>query len=183
MFDNYGNFDSVEEINREAERLANEGDEEGLKDLAQENGIPEEAAVLYFQGEILELADVREAAVGKLEMERKELAIEGLMEDWISYIETECMESEEMAKAVRRKDRSLNACIAGLLIESLLNQKPVDKAILDIAEAEVKKRKIDLKKQGGMEPRWLRYTKIGFPGMARARRIIREYYLGGAQDA
>lgn len=185
MFDRFGNFDSADEINGKAEELANAGDEEGLKELAKENGIPEEAVGLYLQGEIPQLVDVQEAAVGKLEMERQELAIEGLIEDWISYIETECMESEKMAIAVRRKRRSLNGCVAELLLYSMLDQKPVDSAVLQIVEKEVKIRNIDLKKRAGMEPRWLKYTKIGFPGMAKARKLIREYYLGigGAADA
>ena len=178
MFDRFGNFDSVEEINDQAEKLANEGDEDGLKELARENGIPQEAAELYLQGEVLQLVDVTEAAVGKLEVERQELAIEGLLEDWISYIESECMESEKMARAVRRKRKSLNGCIAEMLLDSMLNQKAVDETILKIVEYEVKIRKIDLKKQAGMEPRWIKYTKIGFPGMAKARKLIRDYYLG-----
>lgn len=178
MFDTFGEFGSAEEINAAAEGLANKGDEEGLKLLAKENGIPEEAATLYYQGETCALVDIREAAVGKIEIEKEELAIEGIMADWIQFIETECMESEKMAKAVRSEKRSLRGCMAHLLLESLLRQKQVDQPILDIVEKEIKLRGIDLKKQIGIQPGWLKYTKIGFPGAGKAKKLIREYYLG-----
>lgn len=49
---------------------------------------------------------------------------------------------------------------------------------MDIVEERVKEEKIDLKKQTGIEPRWLQYTKLGFPGMGAAKKLIRKYYLG-----
>ena len=59
-----------------------------------------------------------------------------------------------------------------------MNQKQVDKAILDIVEERVREEKIDLKKQTGIDPGWLKYTKLGFPGTGAARKLIRKYYLG-----
>lgn len=178
MFETYGEFNSFEEINSRADELLNAGVRQGILDLARENGIPEEYATAFVEGEIPFLCDAAAAAVGKIEIERQETVLEGVLEDWISYIEAECQEDEELAMAVRSKGKSLNGCIAELILASLLNQKQVDKAILDIVEKRVKEEKIDLKKQTGIDPGWLRYTKLGFPGMGAAKKLIRKYYLG-----
>lgn len=178
MFDTYGEFDSFEEINARADELMNAGVRQGIIDLAKENGIPEEFAQAFIDGDIPYLCDAATAAVGKIEIERQETVLEGVLEDWISYIEAECQEDEDLARAVRSKGKSLNGCIAELILASLLNQKQVDKAIMDIVEKRVQKEKIDLKKQIGIEPRWLQYTKLGFPGMGAAKKLIRKYYLG-----
>lgn len=178
MFETYGEFDSFEEINARADELMNAGVRKGIVDLAKENGIPEEFAQAFIDGDIPYLCDAATAAVGKIEIERQETVLEGVLEDWISYIEAECQEDEELARVVRSKKKSLNGCIAELILASLLNQKQVDKAIMDIVEQRVKEEKIDLKKQTGIEPRWLQYTKLGFPGMGAAKKLIRKYYLG-----
>ena len=178
MFDTYGEFDSFEEINARADELMNAGVRQGIIDLAKENGIPEEFAQAFIDGDIPYLCDATTAAVGKIEIERQETVLEGVLEDWISYIEAECQEDEELARAVRSKKKSLNGCIAELILASLLNQKQVDRAIMDIVEKRVQEEKIDLKKQTGIEPRWLQYTKLGFPGMGAAKKLIRKYYLG-----
>ena len=178
MFETYGEFNSHEEINNRADELLNAGVRQGITDLAKENGIPEEFAQAFMEGEIPYLCDAATAAVGKIEIERQETALEGVLEDWISYIEAECQEDEQLAMSVRSKGKSLNGCIAELLLASLLNQKTVDKAIMDIVEKRVKEEKIDLQKQTGINPQWLRYTRLGFPGMGSAKKLIRQYYLG-----
>ena len=178
MFDTYGEFDSFEEINARADELMNAGVRKGIVDLAKENGIPEEFAQAFIDGDIPYLCDAATAAVGKIEIERQETVLEGVLEDWISYIEAECQEDEDLARAVRSKGKSLNGCIAELILASLLNQKQVDRAIMDNVEKRVQEEKIDLKKQTGIEPRWLQYTKLGFPGMGAAKKLIRKYYLG-----
>lgn len=178
MYEVYGEFDSFEEINEKADELFNTTGEHDVLELAAENGIPEEIAQAYLQTEVPCLCDAATAAVGKIEMERQETVLEGILEDWISYIEASCQEDEELAIAVRRKGKSLNGCIAELLLVSLLNQKQVDKAILDIVRDRVKEDGIDLKKQAGLDPAWLQYTKLGFPGMGEAKKTIRQYYLG-----
>lgn len=179
MFDKFGEFDTFEEINEKADELFNDSsvDSADIMELARENGIPEEIASAYLEGDVPFLCDAATAAVGKIEIEREETALEGVLEDWISYIESECQEDEDLAMAVRRKDKSLKGCIAQLLLESLLNQKQVDADILKIVEQQVKERGINLKKECGMEPGWLRYTKLGFPGMGQAKKLIRAYYL------
>lgn len=90
MFDTYGEFDSFEEINARADELMNAGVRQGIIDLAKENGIPEEFAQAFIDGDIPYLCDAATAAVGKIEIERQETVLEGVLEDWISYIEAEC---------------------------------------------------------------------------------------------
>ena len=65
-----------------------------------------------------------------------------------------------MAAAVRKKGKSLKGCIAALLKWSFGNQHPVDGKILKAAGVTASR------------------CTLGIPGMATARRIITEYYLG-----
>ena len=176
MFEKYGEFNSAEEINRKAEELFNMQDLDGIRALAAENGIPHEYAQAYCEGDLPELCDRLTAAVGKLDMEEEEIVMVGVMEDWLNYIQAQCMEDEKMAIAVRRKGRNLVDCLGKILLWSLMNQKKVDKSVLASAEKLIKKQNVNLR-QYGMEPRYLQYTSIGIPNMSTARQLIREYYL------
>ena len=82
------------------------------------------------------------------------------MEDWLTYIRIQCAEHPETAEAVRKKEKSLKGCIAALLKWSFGNQHPVDKEILKAAGVTAGR------------------CTLGIPGMATARRIFSEYYLG-----
>ena len=159
MFDKFGEFDSVKELNKAAEGLMKEGDESSLVELALENGLDKEDAEDYFDGMVEELATVKMAALGKIKIERNELKPVDIMEDWAGYIETCIGESEEMAVAVRRKEKRLKECIAELLKWSFKNQHTVDAEIM---------------KAAGVNGR----VTLGIPGMGRAKKIIREYYMG-----
>ena len=159
MFDRFGEFDSVEELNMAAEGFKREGDIESLLAMAEENGIDKEDAEDYADGAVEELANPLMAALGKLKAECRELSPEEIMEDWVQYIQARCTESEEMQRAVRKKGKTLKGCIAELLIWSFRNAKPVDKEIL---------------KAAGVNGR----CTLGIPGMGRAREIITKYYLG-----
>ena len=159
MFEVFGEFDSAEEINLTASGLKEEGDLEGLKKLAVENGLDEEDAEDYADGAMDELVNIKGAAIGKLDVECTELKPKEIIEDWVEYIKAECMWSDKMAEAVRRKGKSLKGCIAKLLLWSFKNCYAVDKEIL---------------KEAGVTPG----CKMGIPGMGRAKQLIREYYLG-----
>ena len=176
MFARFGEFGSAEEINQKAEELFNAGDLDGIQELASENGIPSEFAEAYCRGDIPALCDALTAAVGKLDMEEQEIVMVGVMEDWLNYIQAQCMEDEQMAIAVRKKGRNLVDCLGKILLWSLTNQKKVDKSVLASAEKLIKKQNVNLR-QYGMEPRYLQYTSIGIPNMSTARQLIREYYL------
>ena len=71
------------------------------------------------------------------------------------------MDDEAVAVAVRRKGKSLKGCIGALLAWSFKNQIPIDKEIIKAAGVNASK------------------VTLGIPGMGRAKKIIREYYLGG----
>lgn len=163
MFDKFGELDSVEEINELAENLFNEGDTDSLRVMAEENGIQKEFVEMYLQGDIPMLCDPMTAAMGKIDVECQELKPVEIMEDWVEYLRGQCMEHEELAIAVRKKGKSLKGCIAALLKWSFKNQNPVDD---------------EIKKAAGVSAG--RVT-LGIPGMGRAKKIIKEYYLEGAE--
>lgn len=159
MFDLFGEFNSVEEMNKAAEGFKNEGDIEALKKMAAENGIDEAFADMYASGAMPELCDVAMAAIGKITVEAQELKPVEIVEDWTEYIKASCMENEELAAAVRRKGKSLKGCIAVLLKWSFQNCYAVDKEIVKAAGVSAT-------------------VKMGIPGMGRAKKLIKEYYLG-----
>lgn len=160
MFDRFGEFDSAEEINETAVNLRREGDKESLMELAKENGIDSEIAKAFLDGDILFLCDAMAAGIGKIEREALELKPVEIMEDWVEYLKARCFEEEEMARAVRRKGKSLKGAIGALLTWSFQNQNPVDKDILKAAGVNAGR------------------CTLGIPGMARAKKIMTEYYTG-----
>lgn len=161
MFEKFGEFNSYAEINELAENLFNEGDTGSIKALAKENGIPDEIAKMYIGAEVPMLCDPLAAALGKIEIEAKELKPKEIMEDWVEYLKGQCMDSDIIAHQVRKTGKSLKGCIAALLSWSFKNQMPVDKDILK--EAKVTAGRVTL----------------GIPGMGRAKQIITSYYMGG----
>lgn len=111
MYDIFGNFDSVEEINACAEGLRQEGDLEQIKTLAKENGIMEFFVQQFVSGESSEFTGWMEAAMGKLEVEREgyknnQIPVEPVLE----YLLSLCAE-EEFARAVRRRTKSVKECM------------------------------------------------------------------------
>ena len=78
----------------------------------------------------------------------------------MEYLKSQCMENELMAYSVRKKGKSLKGCIAALLKWSFGNQIPIEKEILKAAGATAGR------------------VTLGIPGMARAKQIITNYYMG-----
>ena len=167
MFDKFGEFDSAEELNRSAAGLKAEGDMEGLKALAVENGLDEMDALDYADGTMPELFSVSTAAIGKLVVEQNAIEAPELIGDWISYIESEVMEDEAFAAAVRRKGKSLVGCLGQILRYSIEHRYEIDKTILKASGMG------PIKSPSGKTP-----NEVGFgaPGMATAKEIIRGYY-------
>lgn len=160
MFDRFGEFDSAEEINETAVNLRKEGDRESLKVLAKENGIDADVLEAFLEGDMLFLCDGMMAAIGKIDVEAKEVKCAEIMGDWVEYIKAQCMEKPEVARAVRKKGKSLKGCVAAILQWSFKNQVPVNKEIMKAAGVTAGK------------------CTLGIPGMARAKKIITDYYLG-----
>lgn len=159
MFERFGEFESAAEINETAVNLRREGDIESLKVLAKENGIDEDVMEIFLEGSLLYLCDDMTAAIGKIEMEARKVRCAEIMEDWVEYIKVQCLEKPEVARAVRKKGKSLSGCIAEILTWSFKHQNPVDQKIMKAAGVTAGK------------------CTLGIPGMARAKKIITEYYL------
>ena len=160
MFEKFGEMNSFQEINELAENLFNEGDIGSLKAMAAENGIPADFVEMFCSGDLPALCDATTAALGKIEVESAELQPKEIMEDWVEYLKSQCMENELMAYSVRKKGKSLKGCIASLLKWSFGNQIPIEKEILKAADVTAGR------------------VTLGIPGMARAKQIITNYYMG-----
>lgn len=159
MFDTFGNMNTFEEINMVATNLRKEGDKENVLVLAKENGIDEEVAQMFADGDLLFLCDATTAAIGKIEIEAAELKPVEIMSDWVEYLKARCFEDEAMARAVRDSKKNLKEAIAELLVWSFKNQNPVDKDIIKAAGVTAGK------------------CTLGIPGMGRAKKIMSEYYF------
>ena len=162
MFGKFGEFGSADEINELAGNLLTEGDTVSIKTLAEENGIPVEYAEMYITGDIPVLCDEQTAAAGKIDIEAEELKPQDIMVDWVEYIKAVCLEDDRMAKAVRKKGKTLKGCIGKILEWAFKNQQPVDKDIIKAAGVKAGK------------------VTLGMPGQAKVRELIRSYY-GGAK--
>lgn len=161
MFEKFGELNSFGEINELAENLFNEGDVESLKAMAAENGITDDFVEMYLQGDIPTLCDVQTAALGKIEVECKDLKPQEIMVDWVEYLKAQCMENDILSMAVRRKGKSLKGCIGALLKWSFGHQQQIDKDIVKAAGVSAGR------------------VTLGIPGMGQAKKLIKEYYLGG----
>lgn len=160
MFERFGEFDSAAEINETAVNLRKEGDLDSLKVLAEENGIGQDILEVFTDGGLLYICDDMTAAIGKIEVEAKEVKCAEILGDWVEYIKAQCMERPEMAGCVRKKGKSLAGCVAEILKWSFKHQTPVDKTIMKAAGVTAGR------------------CTIGIPGMATAKRIITDYYMG-----
>lgn len=170
MFDKFGEFDSVEELNRAAAAQKEEGDEEALVALAVENGIDREDAEDYIDGCTDTLATPLMAAMGKLKVEIEELKLNMVLLDWVQELQAECTESEELARAVRKKGKNLDGFMALLADTGFKNKAVVNKRIVEKCGSELKRI------VGSHE------FYIGIPDKATRRRLMREYYLGKVES-
>lgn len=164
MFEKFGEFDSAEELNKKAAEL--KSDVEEVKKLAVENGLEPEDAEDYCTGATGELATLLMAALGKLEAEEKDLKLTGILKDWSDEVKKTCTESESMARAVRKKGKSLAGFIAKTAESGYQNRAIVDKRIVSLLSGDIKKI------VGSHE------FSIGVPDKATRRKLMREYYLG-----
>lgn len=148
MFDKFGEFDSFVEINLAAEGLREEGDIEGLRELAAENGL-QDMVEEYISGKSEQLCDVVSAAIGKLEVEKKEAQPwAALADDVVDYLMGNC-DDTAFAAAVRK------------------NGKRIEQAAREV-EKEAKKNSITI--PGG---------RCNYCGPMRGYQLIKEYYQDG----
>lgn len=157
MYEKFGEFNTVTELNMAAEGLLKEGDTESLYELAEENGIDREDAQDYINGDTDTLATELSAALGKLDKEAEALKVREIMQDWTDYIKILCIEDENICRKVKQKNKSLTGCIGELLKWSYENKYSVQKEIV---------------KAAGIT----RSVQMGIPGNSTAKKIIKEYY-------
>lgn len=111
MYEIFGNFDSVEELNTCAEGLKVAGDKDRLTELAKENGIPELFVEDYINGNSEEFTDWVNAAIGKLEVEAAAHADKYVPAEPVAdYLKSLCIE-EQFARRVRRRTKSMEECM------------------------------------------------------------------------
>ena len=122
MFEKYGEFDSYEEINEKAEELLSAGEEDAVRELAKENGLDLEDAEDYITAAENRLCTAMMAAIGKLNLEEKDLEIGGVLKDWTDCIRDMCVDVDGMAAAVRKKKKKLAECMAALIRFSFENK-------------------------------------------------------------
>ncbi|MCI8363412.1 MAG: hypothetical protein HFG34_00435 [Eubacterium sp.] len=124
LFPVFGEFDSHEEINAAAEGLLQEGDQEGLRTLAAENGLEEEAE-LYLAGDTAELCDPVSAALGKIKVE-KEHENNYLADDIAEYLAANC-DDIEFALSVRKKGKRLTEAGKRVMEEAKKHRTTINK--------------------------------------------------------
>lgn len=162
IFTKYGNFNSADEINEAAKNQLAQGDTEAIREIARENGLDPEDAEDFITGGWDRMCSETSAALGKISIEEQALTINGIMHDWIRYIQLCISESKDFAIAVRRSDKSLAGALGAILKASEQLMENVDDAILEAAD-------INFKGQ----------VKFGIPEEATVREIVKTYYLGG----
>ncbi|MCI8409520.1 MAG: hypothetical protein HFJ09_09685 [Lachnospiraceae bacterium] len=113
MFEKFGEFNSVEELNAAAEGFLKEGDIKSLYALAEENGIDKEDAEDYVNGDTKVFATLAMAAFGRLSVQEKEISKEkNVMERMIKkqileMVKSICTE-HDMATAVMKKGKNVD---------------------------------------------------------------------------
>ena len=147
MFDKFGEFDSAEEINKAAA------------------GLDEDDAMDYCGGLIKELATPMTAALGKLKVEKAELALKGVLEDWYDIVVDICMNDEKVMAAVRHKNKSLKVFMSRVLARAFDTKELVSDQIVRITKV----------KNGKENMRGPVY--LGIPNRAEIKKMCRDYYL------
>ena len=137
-----------------------EEDTEDIEDI--------EDAEDYMDGVIAELVTVRSAAIGKLKVESEDLELKGIVSDWKDALVEECMASEELCVAVRKKDKSLKSCLAKLIRFAFENKVQISDKIVSVTKVT----------NHGKEQPLRGPLYLGIPSKADTKKLIREYYLG-----
>lgn len=165
MFEQFGEMNSSAEINLLADNLKKEKDFDSIRKLAAENGIDPDDCEDFIAGDSPELCNVLQAAIGKLDLEAKELGCKELMADWVDWIRAACATKDaegeySFAVQVRKKDKSLAGALGAILKKSWeIKFKVPDKIV---------------KAAGVSGAR----VEFGIPGVATMHKIISDYYGG-----
>ena len=169
MFEKFGEFDSVEEINRAAAAQKEEGDEEAVVTIALENGLSRDDAEDYMDDCTDGLATPLQAAVGKLRLESEDLKLSGVLMDWVNELMDLCIDDTDFQRAVRKKGKDLAGFIALTAEKGFEQRCLVDKRIVEKTK--------EVKKIAGSHD-----FAIGIPDKKTRKELAKEYYLGQEQN-
>lgn len=165
LFEKFGEFDSVEELNRKAAELMEKGNEESLIALALENGLSKDDAEDFMDGCTQVFATDLQAAVGKLRVESEDLKLSGVLMDWVNELMDMCINDAAFKVAVRKKGKDLAGYIALTADKGYENRCVVDKRIVDKAKK--------IKSIVGSHE-----FSIGIPDKKTRQELARTYYMG-----
>ena len=126
-------FGSYKEINEAAADALAKEDKDRIVRIARDNGLDPEDARSFWLGEIDELTTPLLAAIGKLEIESKDIEIFGIFADWKGVILDLAQKDEDFAINVRKKGKNLVDCFAAVLKQESENRKTIDKKICKAA--------------------------------------------------
>lgn len=107
LFEKFGEFDSVEELNEAAAGQLEEGDLDALRELAEENGIEKEDVQDYIDGYTDVMAMPITAAMGRLKVEMEALKdsaqIRAMCKFYSEFAISAATEDEEVARGIMKK--------------------------------------------------------------------------------
>lgn len=133
MFDNYGEFNSADELNVAAATALEQGDLDGLKKLAAENGIDAADAEDYIDGYTPELCTELMAAMGKIHIEVQQFDLPLQMQGWVTMVNEMLVSDGDLCRLVRKKGKRLTEVFGRLLKEASENRKLVPDEIVKAA--------------------------------------------------
>ena len=155
----YGKM-TYQELMETARGLREEGDHKGICELAKENGIDKDDVDEFLENKELDnLASLLMAALGRINVESAGFNIQEIMVDWTEYIRQQIVDSGTFAEALMNPKKNLTECFGKILEWSYKNSYPVDADIIKAAGIKCSN------------------VKLGIPGMARVKKIIRSYYM------
>lgn len=161
MFDKFGEFDSAAELIQAIQGQIDEGDEAAALEIGRENGIDEMDVedILDGTASAEEVLTPCVVALGKLQIEAEAYKKnDSIIVDWIEYIKALAIDSEEIAKNIRKKGKSLNGCLGELLKFSYQHAFDIPQDIVKAAGITGAK------------------VKLGIPNAGKCKEIIRRYY-------
>ena len=159
MFDKFGEFDSVEELNEAAAGLIKAGKDNEVYELAKENGIDHADVQDYMDGLEEEFVTPLMAAFGKLKVEAESLGVDGILKDWTDSIMQMCSDDDALTVAVRKKGKTLTKCLGIILKNGFEIKKQIPDEVVKAA--------------GLRSPLYL-----GIPNRKAVEDMVKAYYLG-----
>lgn len=160
MFDVFGDFNSAEDINVAAATLLEEGRVSDVVKLGLENGLDKDDIQDYTDGVVTELCTPLMAAIGKLNVEAKELKLPATLEGMVSMIIDMATSDKVLAKDIRKTGKKLVDVLAKIVKLSSQNRVQLPK---------------ELTKAAGIPAN----TFVGDVDQATFKKTVREYYAEG----